>query len=161
MSKVELSSTQIAFLENYLDADLPDPDDAEDLVLDLDEDALDLSDLWLLARNDADAAIEELRAALLGHDEPNLRRIAEFGLLDLMDGHHVKVTKGILNYSAAGPADRPARAAALSTALADLDTHLGQSPFIDLVEDNAFDIPVAIRVPLRRAITAINKRIAT
>lgn len=158
MPKGDLTAVQQEFLENYLDAEFPEPDETTALFDAVDFAELDLADIWLLGRTAADSAISALQAELEKDDDPNLQRIAQFGMQDLTDGHQVKVTKAMLGYNSAAPGDRPGQIAPLLAALADLETHLEKSELVTLLEDNAWDIPVAIRTPLNRAIAQMRAK---
>lgn len=164
MPTVELTPTQVAFLENWLDADIPDADAADsdvgELLGQIDDDAADPADLWLLARSSAQAELAELRAKLGKSDDPNLQRIAEFGIMDILGGNMITVTSRIVAWRTAGPGERAAKAEALSATLGDLESHLAKSPLVALVEDNVFGLPVDVKTPIQRAIKAIRRSIA-
>ncbi len=162
MAVVELTEAQITFLQDWLDAELPDPDergvDVAKLVDGIDEDNLDLNDLWMKGRTEAEAALSDLRVALERENEPNLDRIAKFGLLDVLGGHHVKITMAIMAYQSAKEDDRASKGQALVAALDAFAEHLRVSPFVALVEENGF-VPVRIAGPLGETISSLRNRI--
>ncbi len=162
MPNVELTPTQVAFLETWLDADIPEGEaiDVSALLTDLDEDSADIADLWVMARSSAEASLAALKAELGKSDDPNLQRIAEYGIMDILGGNLTAIGGHILALRMAAPDDRTAKAAAVSTALADLENHLATSALVALVEDNVFGIPVDVRTPINRAVKAIRRNIA-
>jgi hypothetical protein len=159
MATIDLTPVQTAFLQNYLDAEIPGDDPTDQLFAEIDLEAAGISDIYMMGRQTAAASIAALQAELEQHDDPNAERIAKFGLLGLTGGNHVQIMQAILDYENAAAPDRPAKAATLLAAFDALEEHLSGSALVALVEDNASNTPVSIRAPLNAAIATIRRKI--
>jgi hypothetical protein len=159
MASVELTSDQTAFLRSYLDAEIPEEDPTERLVADINMEAASISDIYMMGRQAATSAVSALQAKLANSDDPNAKRIAEFGLMGLTGRNHVQIMQAILAYENSAADTRAENTETLLSAFAELEKHLAESKLVDLVEDNASDVPVSIRKPLSAAIATIRRKI--
>jgi hypothetical protein len=110
------------------------------------------------AKEEVDAALNKLQAALQETGNPDMVRIAEFGLYGLTGagGQGVGLMRALLALRAATPDKREAMAKAASGAAAAYKAALlSDTALIDLVDQNPFNVPVGIRSKLVAALDLI------
>lgn len=114
-----------------------------------------LTDIWRTAKEQTDAGVTGLQTALKSHRSSALDRIADAGLNGITEGNSVAMMRALMDYDSAA-ADSRAKASA--TVLKQVDayrTFLSGSTVLDLVENNPFGVPVAIKAPLTAALDNI------
>ncbi|MEM9147946.1 MAG: hypothetical protein AAGC57_17325 [Pseudomonadota bacterium] len=119
---------------------------------------------WRNAKELTDGDLGNLQAALSGFPDPNLQRIAEFGLNGVADengkGRQVAMMRAIMDYNGAGPDTREAAAGKLRQEVSDYRTFIEGDPLIKLCEKNPFGVKVDIRGPMIKALTRIETLVA-
>ena len=114
--------------------------------------------LWLDAKEEVDGAIGRLQGRLRGFNDPDLTRIAEFGLNGITGRASVGLMVA-LREADARSADPGARKK-LADAVASYRTFLEGSPAVALIDANPFDVSVSLRTTLGGALGAIDCRLA-
>jgi hypothetical protein len=114
-------------------------------------------DTWNSAREEVDRGIEKLQSAIRGMGDPDLDRIAEYGLNGVTEGVQSKLMAALFDFQrAAGPA-RPAAAQTLRKRAQEARSLIESDEVIALCDDNPFGIPVTIRATLGAALTEIER----
>jgi len=114
--------------------------------------------MWLDAKEQVDSAIGRLQGALRGFRDPDLTRIAEFGLNGVTGRASVGLMVALREADAPG-ADARARKK-LADAVASYRSFLGGSPVVALIDANPFGVSVSLRTTLGGALDAIDRRLA-
>lgn len=114
-------------------------------------------EVWRNAKEECDRGIEALQGALRGYNDPDLNRIAEFGLNGLTDGMQVKLMIALTNFDRATGEARAKAAAALASRAAEVRAQLNGDPVVELCEKNPFGVAVAIRGPLGAALAELEQ----
>lgn len=112
--------------------------------------------LWAQARDSVNEQIEALRGHLRGVDDPELQRIAEFGL----NGATGKLSVGLM--AALVEADAGATPQARKKARDAVATYrafLGQDALVRLLDENPF-VPINIRGTLGSALAELDQALA-
>jgi hypothetical protein len=120
-------------------------------------DGTPLLPLWLEAKEQVDGAIGRLQGTLRGFDDPDLTRIAEFGLNGITGRASVGLMVALREADTAG-ADQQARKK-LAEAVASYRSFLDGSPTVALIDDNPFGVSVSLRATLGGALDAIDRRL--
>ena len=110
--------------------------------------------IWRDAKETVDAGLGKLADALREYDDPDLERIADFGLFGLGRGENVALMKALMEYDAAGPERRDAATKQLRTAVDSYRKVLAH-PFAALVDANPLRVPVGLRSTLGAALDQI------
>lgn len=115
--------------------------------------------VWRTVKETTDVDLGALQSAISGFPDPNLKRIAEFGLNGVTQegqkGRQVAMMKAIMDYNGAGPDKRAAAAAKLRKEVADYRSFIENDELISLCENNPFNVKVDIRGPMDRALKRI------
>ncbi|QYK41121.1 MAG: hypothetical protein KF887_17335 [Paracoccaceae bacterium] len=119
--------------------------------------ARDPLDVWNAAKETTDAAIGALQARLGQIADPDLDRIARFGLNGITEGNQTALMKHLLDYRQASGDARAKAAAALRSQAAAYRSFLQSNELIDLCEKNPFGVAVDLRGPLGAALTEIER----
>jgi hypothetical protein len=113
---------------------------------------LDLTDMWVAAREafqrateQVDTQISALQAALRDSDDPDYEEIAEFGLNGLTDNTRVPLQAAILEAKAGTTVELRAAAPKLIKAVAAFRSQLSSDARIEACDDNPLDVEVFIR----------------
>ena len=114
--------------------------------------------IWLDAKDEADKQIGALQQALRGFDDPDLQRIAEFGL----NGVTGKSSVGLM--VALREADQPGGGGEarvkLGEAIEGYRRFLSDDKIVDMLEENPFGVTVTLRKTLGGALDTLVNRIA-
>jgi hypothetical protein len=113
---------------------------------------LDALAVWRDAKEACDVGISALQQKILSFDDPDLRRIAEFGLNGVTDGVQTGLMAALFTYNSTSGADRIKAAATVAARAADARKVLEGDQIIALVEDNPFGVKVDIRGTLGAAL---------
>lgn len=111
-------------------------------------------EIWNEAKSQTDTAIGRLQERLKQEGNPELDRIAEYGLNGVTEGNQVGLMKRLFDYNAASPPDRAAAAGRLAEQTSEYRKFLAGSELIALCEQNPF-VSVDIRGPLDAALSKI------
>jgi len=117
-----------------------------------------LMPLWLDAKEEVDARLGKLQSSLRGYDNPDLDRIAEFGLNGVTGTRSVGLMTALREADAAGK-DAQARKK-LADAVNAYRDFLDTSDVVDLIDENPFDVEIGLKATLGRALDTIARRIA-
>jgi hypothetical protein len=110
------------------------------------------------AKDEVDVGLNKLQVALRETEDPDMIRIAEFGLYGLAGegGQGVGLMKALLGLRAAAPDERESlMKAARDAATAYKTAVLGDGVLVDLVDKNPFNVTVEIRSKLLAALDII------
>lgn len=116
--------------------------------------------LWQDAKDEVDAKINELAAAVREEGDPDLDQIADKGLIGVTGGTAVKLTKAFLELRSAGPDKRETAATALREAAQAYRNTVFAHPLVDLIDDNPWGIKVGLRAKLDVALTTVIREAA-
>lgn len=112
--------------------------------------------IWRDAKEGVDAAIDALAARLRAFGDPDLERIAEFGLYGLTDGETVALTAALREAEADPAGARDKLADAIDAYRAALD----DNDAITLIDRNPFGVQVSMRATLGRALAQLEQKLA-
>ncbi len=117
--------------------------------------------VWLAAKEEVDGRLEALARELRTYGDPDLDQVAEFGLFGLSGGREtVGLTVALLELEGAPPERHAAAKAAVAKAvLAYRAGVLDGNELVKIVDDNPFDIDVALHRTLDSALTQIERAI--
>ncbi|WP_139792731.1 hypothetical protein [Pseudophaeobacter leonis] len=118
------------------------------------------ADIWLDAKGQVDASLTPLMGLLSKAEDPNLARIAKFGLSGVTKGNNTALMAALLGYNSAAEADRAKSAQKLSQEADAYAAFLSSDPIIALCENNPFGQTLAIRAPLLNALKTIKQRVS-
>jgi hypothetical protein len=106
-------------------------------------------EIWREVKERVDMQISSLQAALRGFNDPDLERIAEYGMYGLTDGLQVKLQTAIFDLSiATQPAARDKIKAKAVQIVSAYEKMIAGSEIVTLCDENPFDIAVNIRQTL-------------
>ncbi len=143
---MSLDAPKRTWLSRVLGVDLPQPDSGP------------LLPVWLTAKETVEVRIGQLQVALRGFDDPDLDRIAEFGLNGITDKNSVGLMVALREADAPG-ADAHARAK-LAQAIQSYQSFLAENVIVKLIDANPFGVSIAVRATLGGALSALERRIA-
>lgn len=115
-------------------------------------------DLWNEAKSQSDLAITRLQERLKQEHNPDLDRIAEFGLNGVTEGNQAALMKRLFEFRAAPPAGQAAAAEKLVEQTSEYRKFLAGSELIALCEQNPF-VTIDIRGPLDAALREIENAV--
>lgn len=113
--------------------------------------------LWIDAKEDVDAGIGNLQAALKATQDEDLLQIVEYGLYGATTGQAVRLMAALRDADASND---PAALKKLSGAVASYREFLAGAPIVDLIEDNPFGVTVPLRRVLGGALDELERQIA-
>lgn len=113
---------------------------------------LDALAVWRDAKEACDVGISALQQKILSYDDPDLRRIAEFGLNGVTEGVQTALMAALFAYNSTSGADRIKAATVVAARAAEARKLLEGDAIIALVEDNPFGLKVDIRGTLGPAL---------
>ncbi|WP_372993241.1 hypothetical protein [Sulfitobacter sp.] len=161
MADSNLSDTQINFIEQFLKVKVvATADDPAEFVLDGEYVPDNPADVWLDAKGQVDATLSPLMSELAKSDDPNLTRIARFGLNGVTKGNNTALMAAILVFNSSAGAARAGSAKALGKEIDTYSEFLGSDPIVALCENNPFGHSMAIRAPLIKALNTMKTMIA-
>lgn len=116
--------------------------------------------IWRTAKEAVDEKLEKLAATLRGFHDPDLDRIAEFGLFGLTRGEGVALNKALIEYEGAAQDRKATAGGKLRQAVAAYRSVLVQHPAVKQIDSNPFGINPAMRATLGAALDRIDQVIA-
>lgn len=116
--------------------------------------------IWNSAKESTDAGITALQSALKGIPDPDLERIAEFGLNGVTEGNQVALMKHLFAFNQSSGEARLKAAAGLKAQCSEYRSFLAGSKLISLVDDNPFGVKLNLRATLGKALDDIDRAIA-
>lgn len=119
----------------------------------------DLRAVWRDAKEETDAALEALGRELRTYEDPDLDRIADFGLFGIGKGENVALNKALIEFSAARGDGRAAAAKNLRAAVAAYRT-LINGKLVGDIDNNPYGVQVSVRATLGHALDEIDRAAA-
>ena len=113
--------------------------------------------VWIDAKEDVDAGIGKLQAALKATQDEDLQQIVEYGLYGATTGQAVRLMAALRDADASND---PAMLKKLGGAVASYREFLAGAPIVDLIEDNPFGVTVPLRRVLGGALDELERQIA-
>lgn len=113
---------------------------------------LDALAVWREAKEACDVGVSALQQKILSFDDPDLRRIGEFGLNGVTDGVQTALMAALFSYNSTSGAERAKAAAVVAARAAEARKLLEGDAIIALVEENPFGVKVDIRGTLGAAL---------
>lgn len=122
----------------------------------------DLNAIWRDAKEATDQQLNVLAGKLRATGDPDLVRIADFGLFGIGGGRGINVAlrKALLEYGVAAPERRPAAARQVRKAVADYRTAITGNPGVALIDRNPFGVTVGLGPRLGAALDRIEQSLA-
>jgi hypothetical protein len=117
-----------------------------------------LTPLWVDAKDDVDARLGRLQGSLRGFGDPDLDRIAEFGLNGITGTRSVGLLAALREADAPGADGRARRK--LADAVGAYRSFLDSSDIVRLIDANPFGVEVGVQATLGGALAAIARRVA-
>ncbi|QDY70783.1 hypothetical protein [Qingshengfaniella alkalisoli] len=118
------------------------------------------ADIWIDAKGEADASLGPLMSHLASSTDPNLQRIARFGLNGVTKGNNTALMAALMGYNSASGDARAQRAKDVIAQIDAYSSFLASDPIIALCEDNPFGQTVSIRAPLTKALKRMKTSLA-
>lgn len=112
--------------------------------------------IWRDAKESVDDALSALQKRLRATGDPDLVRIAEFGLYGASDGENVALMAALRE----AEADPDNAADILADAIEDYRDFLADSDAITLIDRNPFGVAITMRATLGAALDDIEQRLA-
>ena len=119
----------------------------------------DLRAIWRDAKESTDDGLNRLAAALRGYEDPDLERIADFGLFGMGGGENVALNKALIEYGQASGEARQAATASVRKAVAAYRAMMAREPMFKLIDANP-EVPLQVEVTLAGALTQIEHALA-
>jgi hypothetical protein len=119
---------------------------------------IDAGTLWREAKEATDARLGQLASKLRGTGDPDLVRIADFGLFGISGGGkgvNVALNKAMIEYAGSGAEKRPQAAQLLRKAVQQYRATLAANEAVRLVDNNPFGVDVAVAATLGAALEQI------
>ena len=118
----------------------------------------DVLTIWRAAKDPVAARLDPLASARRAEDDPDLERIADFGLSGIGSGESVALTKAMFEFRAAPPDKRAALGGKLHQAVGSFRAVI-DSRLVQTIDDNPFDIEIGIRATLGDALNRIEREL--
>lgn len=119
--------------------------------------ARDPREVWTTVMEATDAAISALQARLGQIADPDLERIARFGLNGIIGGNQTALMKHLIEFRQSSGGARARAAAALRNQAVAYRSFLQSSELVDLCEKNPFGEAIDLRAPLSLALAEIER----
>jgi hypothetical protein len=123
------------------------------------ESSNDTRTIWREAKDEVDDKLNALAAALRQFDDPDMERIADFGLFGVTKGESVALMKALMDFETTPAERRATKAAPLQKAISGFRAVLTGHPFIGQIDNNPFGVTVAMRSTLGAALDQIERSI--
>lgn len=143
---------QNAWIERVLGAELGGRDAADPNI--------DARELWREAKEATDQRLGLLAARLRRTGDPDLVRIADFGLFGISGGGkgvNVALNKAMIEYAGSGAEKRQQAAQQLRKAVQQYRAALTANEAVRLVDNNPFGVDVAVAATLGAALERIDR----
>jgi hypothetical protein len=118
-------------------------------------------DVWRTAQERVGAQIAALQQSLRKTGDPELVRIAEYGLHGVTGGLQVRLQAALIDYDRSPPAARAQAAGKVRGLIGEYEQWLGGDPVVQLCDKNPFGVKVKIQATLGAALTQIKKALPT
>ena len=115
---------------------------------------IDVRAIWRDAKDAVDDGLNRLAAELRTYEDPDLERIADFGLFGLGTGENVALNKALIEFSGG----RPGAGEKLRAAVGNYRTMLGKEPMVALIDSNPA-VPMSMAATIGGALTQIEQAI--
>jgi hypothetical protein len=112
--------------------------------------------VWRDAKDSVDTALGTLSKRLRTTGDPDLERIAEYGLYGASEGENVALMAALRE----AEADPKKGAEALAKAIEDYRDFLAESEAITLIDKNPFGVAITMRATLGAALDELEQRLA-
>jgi hypothetical protein len=119
----------------------------------------DVRAIWRDAKDSVDEGLNKLAAELRSYEDPDLERIADFGLFGIGTGENVALNKALIEYSGAAPNRRQYAAGKLKIAIGNYRALLQKEPMVGLIDTNPV-VPMQMRATIDGALTQIEQALA-
>ena len=116
--------------------------------------------LWQDAKDEVDAGINQLVAALRAEKDPDLDQIADRGLIGVTGGNTVKLMAAFLELRGATAETRPKAAGVLRKAAESYRSTVFAHPLIDLIDNNPWGVQVGMKSRLEPVLDTIIREAA-
>src|SRR5262249_31033461 len=120
---------------------------------------VDIGAIWRDAKESVDEGLNKLAAELRTYDDPDLERIADYGLFGIGTGENVALNKAMIEYSRAQPGQRPDAAVRVLDAVNNYRALLRKEPMVDLIDANPV-VPMTMRATISGALEQIEQAVA-
>lgn len=115
--------------------------------------------IWRNAKETTDAALSRLAQALLAYEDPDLDRIARFGLFGIGTKENVALNKALIEFNAGPPEARARTGRQLLAAVAAYRALLAGN-LVGMVDANPYGVATALRSVLGSALDDIARSAA-
>ena len=123
------------------------------------ESAMDVRATWRDAKESTDAALSALASELRTYGDPDLERIADFGLFGIGKTENVGLNKALIEFSAAAGERRAAAGKKLREAVGAYRVII-DGDLVAEIDGNPFGVKVGVRATLGRALDEIERAAA-
>jgi hypothetical protein len=120
---------------------------------------VDIGAIWRDAKESVDEGLNKLATELRSYDDPDLERIADYGLFGIGTGENVALNKAMIEYSQALAGQRPDAAVKVRNAVNNYRALLQKEPMVDLIDRNPV-VPMQMRATITGALEQIERAIA-
>jgi hypothetical protein len=120
---------------------------------------VDIGAIWRDAKESVDEGLNKLATELRSYEDPDLERIADYGLFGIGTGENVALNKAMIEYSRARPDQRRDLAAKVLNAVNDYRALLQKEPMVDLIDQNPV-VPMSMRATIDGALEQIAHAVA-
>ncbi len=120
---------------------------------------IDRRAIWRDAKESVDDGLNRLASELRSYEDPDLERIADFGLFGIGVGENVALNKALIEYETAAPDRQSAAGAKLRIAVGKYRTLLQAEPMVRLIDRNPA-VPMSLAATLGGALDQIERSLA-
>ena len=117
---------------------------------------LDVLATWRDAKDSVDSRLNGLASKLRQYGDPDLDRIADYGLFRIGTGETVALTRSLFDYTGAQPAERSKRSNAVRAAIGSYRVALA-SNLARLIDENPAGVQIGLRSTMEAALTTIER----
>jgi len=110
--------------------------------------------IWRDAKDSTDAALSRLAQAMLAYEDPDLDRVAKFGLFGIGTKENVTLNKALIEFNAAPPERRAEMGKKLLAAVQAYRIVLGGN-LVGLIDTNPYGVATGLRSVLGAALDDI------
>ena len=121
--------------------------------------AIDVRATWRDAKESTDAALNALASELRTYGDPDLERIADFGLFGIGKTENVGLNKALIEFAGAAAERRATAAKKLREAVGAYRTIIA-GDLVAEIDGNPFGVKVGVRETLGRALDQIERAAA-
>lgn len=110
--------------------------------------------IWREAKETTDAALSRLAQAMLAYEDPDLDRVAKFGLFGIGSKENVALNKALIEFNAVPPGRRAEMGKKLLATVEAYRTVLGGN-LVGLIDSNPYGVATGLRSVLGSALDDI------